>query len=570
MESSVNFYIEDCKAEYGGVPYPNGVFYGKAATWNNLDKGGVDASGRAFADIMLPNLFPKQELTRFVKEGHSMRGHGKQGDAVATGLERDNGFPIAATDNGKGLEVAFAYYSTPDAQNERAKVAERLAAGKSASLSIWYTLRRDGFEKYEGKSAMESAVNKFVAPEYRADALSRIGDFSYIRVLKSAGLKRVDSVHSGMDQYAQIQDVKSEQEFSEQGKEDFAARAQTWDATAAEKRIRKATGADDEPNGNYAKYFLWHDEENKDKFGAYKLLIADVFDGKIKIVPKAVFAVAAVLNGARGGVKIPDADKAKIKTRVTALYKQLAKEFDDKGIVAPWGAKSADSPMFSALASFERYEAKGLYEDEITERTDNTYFLQECLSGVRYDITCMAAAADDLGVPFDPESAIDEVLAEFTARYKESWMKEFQDEESEAGEDQENDEQKSEFTVNAAPRELHPLTLRGQADGLGIHVRSVIARAEKAIAARIAEHDGKEARTLSDATLEPMEAAGNAMMEHGKKILALTKAERDRRKKKTATVAIPTPPETANEKAEQVTDTAKDLQELYELSPYLQ
>ncbi len=127
----------------------------------------------------------------------------------------------------------------------------------------------------------------------------------------------------------------------------IAGRDTAWDATAAEKRIREKTGSDDEPSAQYKKCFLWRDEDNDDNFGAYKLLVCDVIGGKIEIVPKAVFAVAGVLNGARGGASIPQADQEKIKQTVVGLYKKMAEKFDDDTIVAPFGVKkSYDEDFF--------------------------------------------------------------------------------------------------------------------------------------------------------------------------------------------------------------------------------
>ena len=61
----------------------------------------------------------------------------------------------------------------------------------------------------------------------------------------------------------------------------------------------------------------------KENFTAYKLLIADVIDGRLKAVPRGVFAAAAVMQGSRGGVDVPDKDRDRIKSHLAKYYAKL-------------------------------------------------------------------------------------------------------------------------------------------------------------------------------------------------------------------------------------------------------
>jgi hypothetical protein len=45
-----------------------------------------------------------------------------------------------------------------------------------------------------------------------------------------------------------------------------------------------------------------HVRFDKENFTAYKLLIADVIDGRLQAVPRAVMAAAAITQGSRGGI----------------------------------------------------------------------------------------------------------------------------------------------------------------------------------------------------------------------------------------------------------------------------
>ena len=116
----------------------------------------------------------------------------------------------------------------------------------------------------------------------------------------------------------------------------LAPRATAWDGDTAEAAIRAKTGAEDAPNAAYGSCFFWHDSAAPERYGSYKLLYCDVIDGEIKAVPHAIFAVAGILDGARGGTTIPEADQDKIKTVVGEWYEKMADEFDDASLSAPW------------------------------------------------------------------------------------------------------------------------------------------------------------------------------------------------------------------------------------------
>ncbi len=109
----------------------------------------------------------------------------------------------------------------------------------------------------------------------------------------------------------------------------LADRGRRWDGAAAERRIRAWAGAEDEPNAKYRSAHLWFDPDAKDRFGGYKLLIADVVDGRLHAVPRAVIAAAGVLDGARGGVDIPAKDVERAK-------RHLAKYYAKMGDSPPW------------------------------------------------------------------------------------------------------------------------------------------------------------------------------------------------------------------------------------------
>ena len=109
----------------------------------------------------------------------------------------------------------------------------------------------------------------------------------------------------------------------------LADRDREWDGDAAEKRVRAWADAEDEPNQKYRDAHVWYDADKKENFTAYKLLIADVIDGKIRAVPRGFMAAAAVMQGSRGGVDLPDKDRDRVKSHLAKYYAKLGED-------APW------------------------------------------------------------------------------------------------------------------------------------------------------------------------------------------------------------------------------------------
>jgi hypothetical protein len=103
----------------------------------------------------------------------------------------------------------------------------------------------------------------------------------------------------------------------------LADRDREWDGGAAEKRVRKWAKATDEPNQEYRDAHVWYDAEKKDNYTAYKLLIADVVNGKLVAVPRGVMAAGAVMQGSRGGVDVPKADIDRIKSHLAKYYRKM-------------------------------------------------------------------------------------------------------------------------------------------------------------------------------------------------------------------------------------------------------
>ena len=106
----------------------------------------------------------------------------------------------------------------------------------------------------------------------------------------------------------------------------LADRDRSWDGDAADKRVRKWAGAEDEPNAKYRDAHAWYDGSAPENFTSYKLLIADVIDGRLKAAPRGVMAAAAVMEGSRGGVDLPSDDIPRVKNHLGKYYEKMGEE----------------------------------------------------------------------------------------------------------------------------------------------------------------------------------------------------------------------------------------------------
>jgi hypothetical protein len=103
----------------------------------------------------------------------------------------------------------------------------------------------------------------------------------------------------------------------------LADRERAWDGAAAEKRVRDWAHAQEEPNERYRNAHVWYDKDAKDNFTGYKLLIADVVDGRLVAVPRGVMAAGNVMQGSRGGVDLPTGDIDRVKSHLAKYYAKM-------------------------------------------------------------------------------------------------------------------------------------------------------------------------------------------------------------------------------------------------------
>lgn len=106
-------------------------------------------------------------------------------------------------------------------------------------------------------------------------------------------------------------------------------REHEWDGAAAAGRVFDAY---EDADGNVdkaraAKAFLWTDGDGT-KRGDYKLGFADIIDGELRIVPRAVAALAGG-RGVDAVTGISDGDRKALQSRTCTLYARVREQYED-------------------------------------------------------------------------------------------------------------------------------------------------------------------------------------------------------------------------------------------------
>lgn len=100
-----------------------------------------------------------------------------------------------------------------------------------------------------------------------------------------------------------------------------------WDGDKARKNIFKwAGGGDDFDQRKVHRAFFAYDADKPENQTSYKLPFADVINGDLQAVPNALQSVAGILEGARGGVDLPDTVISEIRDKVEKYYDKMDKE----------------------------------------------------------------------------------------------------------------------------------------------------------------------------------------------------------------------------------------------------
>ncbi len=160
-----------------------------------------------------------------------------------------------------------------------------------------------------------------------------------------------------------------------------------WNADAAKRRVRVFTNSEESPSPAYKRCFVWYDKENGDSFSAYKLPIADVVDDQLKAVPRGIFAAAAAVRGARGGVDIPEEDRPGVIRHLERYFAKMDRPSPfDRDERQFWGVQEIKDltpavveRVLRGSGRFSRGAAKALSDRLVSPARDSRYDMRKIL-----------------------------------------------------------------------------------------------------------------------------------------------------------------------------------------------
>lgn len=125
-----------------------------------------------------------------------------------------------------------------------------------------------------------------------------------------------------------------------------AEREVSFEFQAAVDRIAQWSGGD---SAKFGSAFLYQDKtmppNNRE---SYNLPIADIMNGKLTLIPRAVMSAATILSGAHGGLpNIAENEKLDLQRVVTEIYDTLNETYGDPRFKPPWQRGGRDGAQTS-------------------------------------------------------------------------------------------------------------------------------------------------------------------------------------------------------------------------------
>lgn len=111
--------------------------------------------------------------------------------------------------------------------------------------------------------------------------------------------------------------------------------------------------------------FLWYNTEQPPTVTtSYRLPVGDIINGELTMVYHAIYAAAALLSGAHGGLPdIPNQDRDDLRRAISDIYPEMAKTFNDSSIRAPWDRSAQEGVQLSATGTWSAPGEDLLYSD---------------------------------------------------------------------------------------------------------------------------------------------------------------------------------------------------------------
>jgi len=151
----------------------------------------------------------------------------------------------------------------------------------------------------------------------------------------------------------------------------IAQRDSIFKADDAIKRIAawSGIGTDHFDAAKQKRAFLWMDPtKDPADYNAYRLPVGDIIGGKLTIIYHAIYAGAALINGAHGGLPaVSSEEKARLVPVINNIYKAMSEAFNDD-LEPPWNQGATTRALaIEEIQGLDTWEAE--LETEFTIKT---------------------------------------------------------------------------------------------------------------------------------------------------------------------------------------------------------
>lgn len=137
----------------------------------------------------------------------------------------------------------------------------------------------------------------------------------------------------------------------------LAQRNSVFDNDDAVKRITAWAGGGQDTEKMRQAFMYFNPQGNPGDPTSYRLPVGDIINGRLTLIFHAIYAAAALLSGAHGGLpNIPEQDKGELRNVISEVYEVMAEEFGDQSIRAPWDRSAQPGVQMSVTyAATEPY-----------------------------------------------------------------------------------------------------------------------------------------------------------------------------------------------------------------------
>lgn len=178
----------------------------------------------------------------------------------------------------------------------------------------------------------------------------------------------------------------------------IASREQNWDGLAAQRGIFEwAKTEEGYDTSKLNRAFLWRDSEgDPNEKGSYKLPFTQVIDGTLTIVPKAVFAAAGAVGGARGGLKVPENEKSAIRSKLSTIYSKIEPVEGEEGHpTPPWEKNTENEENSAETVDFSREMGENRENEAILASAVPVFPPSEWFSTPKFDALTPITITED-------------------------------------------------------------------------------------------------------------------------------------------------------------------------------